>query len=201
MAFASRAGMKALLCALLALSAAGPLRAADGWWETVKDTTPYGLADEAERAEGYWHGLRAGSASIARDGRWELLLSGYAWHEEGDRYNEKAWGLGIARRVTDARGNERLLYALASKDSYSKPQYLAGYAWLARWPLGEKLQFGAGYTAFLMARSKYGPGNYIPFPGVLPVASLGTERMNLMATYVPAFAGGNVLFVFGRIGF
>lgn len=212
MALASAECMNALriLLALLLL-APGLLRAAD-WWETVKQTTPFGTADEAEQDEGLWRGLRAGSGRILREGRWELLVSGYAWHlpfeyekEDRDKYNERTWGLGLAKRVLDRRNNKRLLYALTTKDSHSKPQYMAGYAWLARWELSANLRFSAGYTAFIMARSEYGPGDYIPFPAVLPLVSFGTDHLTLMATYIPGLsrdrADGNVLFVFGRIGF
>lgn len=214
MAFASQRGMKirtqAVALAFLLLGVSMP--AAADWLEKVKHSTPFGMADEAAQREGLWRGLRAGSERIYKDGRWEVLFSGYAWHmpfeysaEERDEYNERAWGLGLTRRVLDERDNERLLFALVTQDSHSKPQYMAGYAWLARWRLSESLRFGAGYAAFVMGRSNYGPGNYIPFPAVLPLVSFGTDRVSLMATYVPGIsrdrADGNVLFVFARLGF
>ncbi|MEO8599704.1 MAG: hypothetical protein ABI656_07730, partial [bacterium] len=66
-----------------------------------------------------------------------------------------------------------------------------------------KLEIGAGWTAMLVSRTDIWGG--VPFPAVLPVASIGTPDAKLMAAYIPRISNnkgnGDVLFVFGRINF
>jgi len=144
-------------------------------------------------------------------GTWELYLTGYDHHgrntysaERIKELNENAWGGGLGRTVADDRGNSHDVYFLAFRDSHSKPEYLAGYAWQARWPLGDNWRAGLGLTAFITLRSDY--AHYlIPVPGILPLASLQYRKVSVMASYVPRLSshGGNgdVLFLFGKYSF
>jgi len=49
-----------------------------------------------------------------------------------------------------------------------------------------------------MSRSNYWNG--IPFPGVLPIASLSYKQLSLNAAYIPSTGrnNGNVLFMWGK---
>ncbi len=156
-------------------------------------------------------GLAGEMASIYREGRTDLYLSGYYWHlpfayseERRRELNDRAWGLGIGRTLVDARGNERGLFATASRSSHFKPQYAAGYLWLARWPLIDDIKVGAGFAAFVFARSDI--FRYAPLPGIVPMGSVGTDRAALYVTYLPRISNGitgrgNVIYAFARLGF
>jgi hypothetical protein len=72
------------------------------------------------------------------------------------------------------------------KDSNKNPSYYAGGGTLRRFAFGEEknsLHLDAGVVAFLMTRKGYMDGN--PFPGILPVVVIGTDRVALNITYIP----------------
>jgi len=154
---------------------------------------------------------RQGASRIYESGRTDAYLSGAYWHlpfayshDRRKELNAHAWGLGLGRSIVDARDNEEMLLAVASQSSHFKPQYFAGYAWLARWRIAGDLRVGAGYLAFVFARSDI--YHYLPLPGFVPLASVGTDRASLVAGYLPAIATGitgrgNVVYALGRIAF
>jgi palmitoyl transferase len=78
---------------------------------------------------------------------------------------------------------------------------MAGYAYQWMKPLSEKLEVGVGATALLISRADYFSG--VPFPAVLPIASIGTRKSKLMASYVPRISqnkgNGDVLLLFVRL--
>ncbi len=86
-----------------------------------------------------------------------------------------------------------MVYALAFSDSHYDLQVMAGYGWMARWPLFAGLKGGLGYTVFVTARSD---ANYIPFPAILPLAGIGTDRVMFYGSWIPF---SDVLFFFARI--
>lgn len=166
------------------------------------ETTPVGLVSPAERAGGWgwfgdaWQGLK----TTTSEGRNGLLLPTYTWHptpsyNNRSEQNSYTWGAGISRTMIDARGNERMVYALAFSDSHYDFQPMIGYGWVARWALGGGgLYGGLGYAAGLTIRSDVGYA--VPIPYIVPMASIGTEGFTLYATYVPV---SNVAFIFGRL--
>jgi palmitoyl transferase len=139
----------------------------------------------------------------------QLYLTGYSYHGRGtytdeklDEFTEQSWGGGLGRLVVDERDNSHEVYAMVFRDSHAKPQYQAGYGWLARWGVTEHLRVGVGLTAFLALRSDY--CSYLcPVPAILPLGSIEYRKLSLMASYVPKLPGedgnGDVLFLFGRI--
>jgi len=173
------------------------------------------LEAEAEERKSHLRGFVTsavdGAKRIYNEGRNELYLSGAYWHlpfayshERRQELNAHAWGLGLGRSLVDARDNEESLYAMASSSSHFKPQYLMGYTWLARWRVSGDLRVGAGYSAFIFARSDI--YHYLPLPGIVPVASVGTDRASLLAAYLPRISNGitgrgNVIYAFGRVSF
>jgi palmitoyl transferase len=160
------------------------------------------LASNCEGARKAWSGSD-----------WDLYLSGIVHHgrhsyteEKLASFNEKAWGGGLGKRSVDENNRTHLLYALAFADSHFKPEYVAGYGWLAHWEPwgGSGLRLGAGFTALVTARSDY--SHYrVPVPGILPLGEIAWSRVSILATYVPRLSqnGGNgdVLMVFGKIAF
>jgi palmitoyl transferase len=137
-----------------------------------------------------------------------LYLSGYAYHgrhtytkEKIAEFNEEAWGAGFGRTLIDENGNSNSLFGLAFLDSHSDVEAQIGYAREWRWQFAEHAAVGAGFVAMIVTRSDM--FNNMPFPAVLPLASLEVHRVALMATYIPKLGGeggnGDVLYLFGRI--
>jgi palmitoyl transferase len=171
--------------------------------DALSATTPAGVAANSAPDAGWFDRVWDGTKRIASEGDPEFYFSGLIYHmpyayssQRRGELNEAAWGGGLGKSLTDARDNKRILYAMAIRDSHYKPQYMTGYAWMARWTAGSDLRFGAGYTAMLIARSDY--AHYVPFPLILPLVSVGTERAALYATFVPT---SNVVYAFGSISF
>jgi LPS-assembly protein len=143
-------------------------------------------------------------ASAYSDGSLELYLPLRTHHmrsaysaEQIAGYQESPPGLGIGRGLYNEKGNYQSLYALGFQDSHFKPQWQIGYTWKAIWRPLDDFRLGLGYTAFLMTRADI--AKYIPFPGVVPVASVAYKNLNLEATYIPGGAGaGNVVFVWAK---
>jgi lipid IVA palmitoyltransferase len=148
---------------------------------------------------------------IFREGDTALYLSGYAYHLRGvyseedlKDTNEEAWGGGIGKVLIDEKNRAHELYLFASLDSHNHMQVLSGYIKQWRHSFTDRLSVGAGFTVFIMSRPDIFHG--IPFPGILPVASIEFRPVTLLATYIPTISEnttgkGNVLFVFGRITF
>lgn len=137
-----------------------------------------------------------------------LYLSGYAYHDRGTysaekiaEFNETAWGAGFGRTLLDEKGNSNSLFALAFLDSHDDVEAQVGYAREWRWQFAEHAAVGAGFVAMLVSRSDM--FNNIPFPAILPLASIEIGPAALMASYIPKLGGdggnGNVLYLFGRI--
>ena len=184
----------------MSLAAAAPLAllsatATAGAWSTASE----------------WGNEAADQFRLIRDqGSTDLYLAGYARHgrntytkERLEELNEKAWGVGIGRRLRNARGNDEIIYALGISDSHFKPQLMAGYAHEWIYPMaGSALELGVGYTAMLMSRQDYFGG--FPFPIALPLASIGTRDIKLRASYVPRLSqkkgNGDVLLLFVSMG-
>ncbi|MEO6352710.1 MAG: hypothetical protein ABI575_07785 [Oxalobacteraceae bacterium] len=179
-------------CSAVKTNNAGKYVENDGWWQRTKDMA------------------RSKAEKINDQGNTSLLLSGYSYHgrntytpERIREFNEKSWGLGIAKTLRNPNGDEEYLYGMANSDSHYDPQFMAGYAYQWVWPLAGKLEIGAGWTALLISRTDTWGG--VPFPVALPLASIGTPDAKLMAAYIPRISNnkgnGDVLFVFGRINF
>jgi outer membrane protein W len=165
------------------------------------DTTPVGLLAPDERTAGWkgWFGdLWEGSQRNFKAGDAGLLLPLFTFHPaykypNRDDNNNFPYGVGYVRNFVDAKDNERLIYALAFSDSHYDLQPVVGWAWLARWPLAGSVKAGLGYTAFVTARAD---ANYLPFPAILPLASIGTDRVTFYGMWIPTT---EVLFFFARV--
>ncbi|MFZ6769179.1 hypothetical protein ACO0LM_19155 [Undibacterium sp. Di26W] len=156
---------------------------------------------------GWWDSSKAKVNKILDEGDLQLMVAGYTHHGRNTytaariaELNERTWGMGFSKAIRDKADNEEFLYGMAISDSHFRPQLMAGYAYQWMKPLGDKVEVGGGWTGSLISRTDYFSG--VPFPVVLPVASIGTRSSKLMATYVPRFSknkgNGDVLFLFAR---
>ena len=129
-------------------------------------------------------------ATPASADQWSLLLNGKAIHLEnppGTNYNEKNWGVGLEYDFTLKDSKWRpFLTSSSFKDSNKNPSHYAGGGVMRRYAFSEKkdsIHIDIGLVVFAMIRKDSKNGN--PFPGVLPVISLGTDRVALNVTYIP----------------
>jgi palmitoyl transferase len=116
-------------------------------------------------------------------------------------YNDFPEGGGIGKGRFNASGNWEGMVAMEFADSHGRPEYLAAYLWIPTWhPLDNGLRLGAGLAGGLTARSDI--HRYTPFPGGLPVVSIGYRFLDIQATFVPGFKDdGNVLFCWAKLSF
>lgn len=138
----------------------------------------------------------------------DLYLPVITWHnrltydkEKTDKYNERPWGGGYGISRYDEKGNWNGIYFMAFKDSHNKWEPIGGYGWEKIWTPAEDKNFrlGLGYTAAVTARDDY---EYIPIPIVLPLASVGYNKLTFQATYIPGtYNNGNVFFAWLRYQF
>ena len=136
------------------------------------------------------------------NGRVSIILSGYTWHDprtyspaKRATLNADAWGFGVSKELRDAKDNEESIQILAISDSHFKPQINASYTYQWMKPIGGNWEIGAGVNAGLVSRTDI--FNSIPFPGILPMFSVGTHDTKVTMTYVPHLSGsvnGNVLY-------
>ncbi len=162
-----------------------------GFWGRLGGTTPIGMAPPDGDSTGIWGRTGRGIAAIWSAGHTEAFVPGYIWHtpwgysvSQRERYNSVAWGLGLGRSAIDEKQRTRILYAIGSADSFSKPQYMVGYFWLAHTrPHDSGMHIGGGYTVAFIGRADR--LSYTPLPLVLPVAGLGWHRLEVMTSYIP----------------
>lgn len=136
--------------------------------------------------------------------QWSFLINGKAVHLEqpaGTHYNEENWGAGVQYdfKMTDSKWVP-FVTASGFKDSNKNPSYYAGGGSLRRFSFGNEnnsLHLDAGMVVFLMTRKGFKGGK--PFPGILPVVSLGTDRVALNITYIPKVDPKMVAIVFFQL--
>lgn len=136
---------------------------------------------------GEWFADRcAGTKEAWKQGDWNLMVPFYTWHapwkfNNRDEQNSFPLGAGIARTAESGR-NTDMLVAMAFQDSHYKPMYVAGYGYLYNWGAQRSSHAGIGFAAVLFARTET---NYIPVPGIVPIASAGYSRFSVNGTYIP----------------
>ena len=99
-----------LRIALASLAFAAALPAHAGFWSSLIDTTPAGIARSSEDRPGdwasFWSDTRAGAEKIMSDGNSIWILPAYTNHPRWDwpqREEENGWpmGMGLARGIID----------------------------------------------------------------------------------------------------
>ncbi len=176
---------------LLALWVPGIASAQETTAPSQPPSAASGAPAPAGDSAGIWRRTGRGIAAIWSAGHTEAFVPGYIWHtpwgysvSQRERYNSVAWGLGLGRSAIDDKQRTRILYAIGSADSFSKPQYMVGYFWLAHTrPHDRGMHIGGGYTVAFIGRADR--LSYTPLPLVLPVAGLGWHRFEVMTSYIP----------------
>ena len=124
-------------------------------------------------------------------GQLSWIINGKAIHlgePAGTHFNEKNWGFGFQYDY-DLVNGKWLPYVTASgfRDSLRNPSYYVGSGYLRRYHLNltkaRTLNVDVGAIAFLMTREDFKHNR--PFPGILPVASIGTDKIAVNLTYIP----------------
>lgn len=140
-----------------------------------------------------------------REGDVEVYVPFWSYHlpfaysvEKRAEYVEYPAGFGLGKGRYNKSGNWEGMYAMGFRDSHGDPSFMVGYGWVPTWNIGKsEVKAGIGLTGFLMSRKDYFGG--IPFPGVLPIASIGYKNLSAHAAYIPGGQGyGNVLFMWGK---
>lgn len=144
--------------------------------------------------------------SIWDKGTNEIYLPLYTYHmpyaysqEKINQYTSIPLGIGFGKGLMNESGNWEGIYGMTFKDSHGIYQYMVGYGWIPMWDIGDSKdwKYGVGATAFIMSRQDI--MNYIPFPGVLPIASISYKDLSLQTSYVPGGQNvGNVLFTWAK---
>lgn len=121
--------------------------------------------------------------------------------DQRKNYNELPLGLGAGRGRINSNGNYEGVFGMVFQDSHSRTEYTVGYAWIPTWTVHDTdMKVGVGLAGIITARSDI--GNYMPFPAVLPVASISAGNFSIQAAYVPGGKGnGNVLFAWAKWSF
>ena len=125
---------------------------------------------------------------------WNIVLNGKAFHINSERdWNEENWGLGFEREFN---GHQRWVpFAVGNgfRDSMNHMSYMGGGGIKRRFRPGGWLRdvhVDVGVVGFIMKRRNIRDGN--PFPGLLPVISVGNQQAALNLTYLPHSAVSSV---------
>lgn len=134
--------------------------------------------------------LFCGWPASANAGQLDLVVNGRSYHFSSDiDWNESNYGLGLEYEFDST---SRWLWSTnvnAFRDSVNNMSYMVGGGLRRRlFQSNHSVDFyvDAGLNAFLMARADV--NDYLPFPGILPSVSMGTNRVGVNITYLPEFA-------------
>jgi palmitoyl transferase len=142
------------------------------------------------------------------EGTPDIYVTGITYHDRGTytaekiaTYNEASYGggLGWSRRADN--GDDFGWYGVIYRDSHYNYTKMFGWTWMTYWPEQRDYAVGLGYTIFLGSRPDI--YNNVPFPGILPLASVKLRNLEIVGTYIPKVSqgttgNGNVAFVFLR---
>lgn len=125
---------------------------------------------------------------------WDVVVNGKSFHINAEQnWNEANWGLGFEREFT---GHKRWVpFAVGNgfRDSMNHMSYMGGGGLKRRFRPGgwmRDVHVDIGLVGFVMRRENIRGGS--PFPGVLPVISIGNRRVALNLTYLPGSAVDSV---------
>ncbi|MGA8008453.1 MAG: lipid IV(A) palmitoyltransferase PagP [Thiomonas sp.] len=165
-----------------------------------------GLGGVSDWAQTTWNA----AVDTTHTGQDDLYFSGYTWHDprtytaaKRATLNSHAWGIGWGRHRFNADGNEDMVYAMIFSDSHRNAEPVVGYAHQWMFNNDAPVGFGLGYTLALTSRADIFKN--IPFPIVLPIASIRFGNLSIYGTFIPKvnnkLNNGNVAFFFGRYAF
>jgi len=126
------------------------------------------------------------SQSLAAD-TLNLIINGKAMHQDKRNFNEENWGLGFEYDFAEKDKWINFVTGSFFKDSVNNTSKYLGGGTKRRFMLEsdkDGWHIDAGMVAFLMTRKDY--KNEEPFFGALPFISVGTSKVAINATYIPA---------------
>ena len=157
-------------------------------------------------AFGFLAALLFGAPASVQADELHFILNGKAVHlgdpSPGQKFNEKNWGAGLQYDFSPTDDGNWIPFVTAAgfNDSNKNPSYYAGGGMSRRFqPTGSSVHYDLGLVGFLMTRRDFKGGD--PFPGVLPVFSMGTESVALNVTYVPDVMPKSVPLLFFQLKF
>ncbi|MBR5151881.1 MAG: hypothetical protein IKW71_03535 [Elusimicrobiaceae bacterium] len=125
------------------------------------------------------------------EGKLELIIPANTWHnrshythEQIEKYNERPWGIGLAKTYIDPKANRHRLLALVFQDSFNRPEPTFGYSWQAVWRAEHILRPTLGFVAGVTFRDSY---DWIPIPAAIPIAGVDIGPFSLETTYLLGF--------------
>ncbi len=125
------------------------------------------------------------ASAVAND--WNVVLNGRAVHiNASENWNEQNWGLGFEREFELRSRWVPLVVGNGFRDSSNDMSYMAGGGIKRRFlmpDLAGDLYVDVGMVGFMMTRRDF--NNNQPFPGMLPMLSVGNSRMAVNVTYMP----------------
>lgn len=129
--------------------------------------------------------LGLASSTASAQANWDVVLNGRAVHLNADKkWNEDNWGLGLEREFDTQSRWVKMAVANGFKDSVGEPSYMAGGGIKRRFRvMSDDLYVDIGVVGFLMTREDVNDNR--PFPGALPVLTIGGKRVALNVTYMP----------------
>lgn len=131
--------------------------------------------------------LAFGLLGTAQAGQWDIVFNGKAIHLDAERdWNESNWGLGFEHEFNPEARWVKLTLGNGFLDSDEHVSYMAGGGIKRRFrlPVGQRrVHVDLGAVGFFMTRHDVGSSR--PFPGILPVVSVGTRQFAFNMTYLP----------------
>lgn len=144
--------------------------------------------------------LLIGASTLVHADELHLILNGKAYHMTSRNYNEKNYGLGLEYDFAPRKNWITFINGGFFKDSLRNTSNYIGIGKKRRYLLQDDPQgwhLDLGLIAFLMTRKDYHDNH--PFPGALPVLSLGKQWFSLNATYIPKVSPKHVNLFFFQV--
>ena len=126
-----------------------------------------------------------------KEGRLELIVPVNTWHNRAhyrrdqiQEYNEKPWGIGLAKTYIDENSNRHRLLALTFQDSFDRAEPTFGYSWQSVFRAEHTIRPTLGFVAGVTFRESY---HWIPIPAAIPAVGLDVGPVSLETTYLLGF--------------
>ena len=134
--------------------------------------------------------LLAHVASPTAADQFSMIINGKSFHMGSEyRWNEDNLGMGFEYDFASSSRWIKSGIVNGFRDSLDNMSYMAGVGLRRRFFETDRLAglyFDAGLVAFLMTRQDVDDNQ--PFPGILPMITLGNRHVGLNLTYIPKMA-------------
>lgn len=131
-----------------------------------------------------------------------IIINGKAYHLTNRNYNEKNYGVGFEYDMAPHKHWITFVNGSTFKDSLRNTSNYLGVGMKRRYQLQDDpmgWHVDVGFIAFLMTRKDM--YNNRPFPGALPVMSIGKQWFAINATFIPKVSPKHVNLFFFQLMF